>query len=204
LIVDGGAEYASLPALLPRIDTHHTLIQRVLRAHVHPLAPVGNQVRAVLPRVREHVMLHDARKVIVLLDREGEAKCPGTLGDTLKAALEARCAQEGLGVAVDVCIKDRMFENWLVSDLKAFRTLPKRFHISKSFESQVAPDRADRADAVRLLKTAAIGKPYHKVDDAKRILKAAEPLRIGANSRSFRRFLRVSGSRTYAHQSRVP
>jgi hypothetical protein len=86
----------------------------------------------------------------------------------------------------------------------AFRTLPRRFRISKSFESQVAPDRADRADAVRLLKTAAIGKPYHKVEDAKRILKAAEPLRIGANSRSFRRFLRLSGSRTYASQSRIP
>jgi hypothetical protein len=57
---------------------------------------------------------------------------------------------------------------------------------------------------VALLKRAAQGDAYEKVQDAKRILERADVLRLATNSRSFRRFLRVIEHPTYREQSAAP
>jgi len=203
-VVEGDAEYAAFPLLLPKIQTRHTLLKRALKAQVDPVAGLGKLVRGLMPSVRTLVLQRKANLVVVVLDREQQTGCPGNLGAKLRTALVAECGRENLTVKIEVVLKDRMFENWLVADVDALRSMPQRFSVPQTFANQVAPDRADRADATRLLKDAVKKGSYDKVEDAKRVIGAAEPLRIAANSRSFRRFLRVAGSPSYAGQSRVP
>lgn len=203
-IVDGDAEFAALPRLLPKIETMDELLGRVVKASVHPLGGMGKLVRGLMHSVRILVLQRGVGLVVVLLDREQRERCCGELAEELRSALKAECASEGLKVRIEVVLKDRMFENWLVADLEALRSSPKRFRLSSAMVKQVEPDRADAADGLKLLKGATQKVGYDKVDDAKLILAAADPLRMGANSRSFRRLLRVVGSPKYFQQSRRP
>jgi len=103
-----------------------------------------------------------------------------------------------------VVMKNRMFENWLVSDLVAFSNQGARFRVTGGMRSAVEPNRADGADALAWLKRACIGASYAKVEDAKRILGRADPVRMAQNSRSFRRLMRVVRHPVYLTQSRRP
>ena len=203
-IVDGDAEFGSLPRLLSKVDTREELLGRVVKASVHPLGGIGKLVRGLMHSVRVLVLQRKVDLAVVLLDREQRPDCCGALATELKDALVAECAREGLAVQIEVVFKDRMFENWLIADLDALRSCPKRFRVAPSTVKAVEPNRADTANALQILKTATQQGGYDKVGDAKLILSAAEPLRIAANSRSFRRLLRVVGSPRYAKQSRRP
>lgn len=194
-VVDGEAEFASLKLVLPQIQaaTGHTLLSPLL-AKMPPLAPVGTIARTCAPRLRV-LEGKGVNRTVVLMDRETRRECPGTLASLLAQQLSRF-------TSVDTCvvIKDAMFENWLVADHTALGRQSGRFRIGNPFRRAVEPDRADRADALALMKEAVRGD-YDKVADARRILNEADVLRIGRNSRSFRRLLRVLEHPVYAEQS---
>ena len=107
-------------------------------------------------------------------------------------------------------LKDRMFENWLVAATSALRSQPKRFRLSGTAASSIAPNNADQTDALGLLHTATRAarkgkkQTYSKIADSKRILARVDINEMAANSRSFRRFLRCLGHPAYHDQSRRP
>lgn len=204
LIVDGDAEFASLPHVLPRIDSKHEVLPRVLKAAVHPLGGPGKVARAVMPAIRIFVANRGVRQVVILLDREQQTECCGAIAGEIAQAVSRLCENEGLRVEVSVVLKDRTYENWLLSDPDALRASTGRFRVSAAFAKKVQPNKADTIDAGKLIKTAVVKGSYDKVEDGVRIMRAADPSRMGANSRSFRRLLRVVGDRAYSNQSKLP
>ena len=79
-----------------------------------------------------------------------------------------------------------------------------RFTVTKAFRQSVSSNKAHVRDAEALLKQSAKSRAYHKRQDAVAIAREIEPLRAAANSRSFRRFLRVTGHPQYEKQSKRP
>jgi hypothetical protein len=175
--------------------TGHEFLSPVI-AQVPATAPLGILATAC---ARQVIQLHGRRAqlVVVILDRENRDDCCGELA----AALETRIAREA-EAAPAVVIKNRMYENWLVADVEALKQMRRRFSLSRTSERAIVPDKADNVDALRLLKQSAIGSEYSKVLDSQRILERADVMRMGANSRSFRRFMRVTRHPSYTAQSR--
>jgi hypothetical protein len=204
LIVDGDAEFASLPHVLPRIDSKHEVLPRVLKAALHPLGGPGKVARAVMPAVRIFVANKGVRQVVIILDREQQTECCGAIAGDITRAVSRLCENEGLRVEVSVVLKDRTNENRLLSDPEALRASAGRFRVTAALTTKVQPNKADTAEAGKLIKTIVAKGSYDKVEDGVRIMKAADPARMGANSRSFRRLLRVVGDRTHSKQSKLP
>ena len=142
-------------------------------------------------------------RVVVLLDREDRADCPGDLATALIQALQPMCARQGVR-EVRVVIKDRMLENWLIADTGCIRQMKNRFRFSEGVLRKIEKDGADNQAAFDLLKRFAHKQPYSKVPDSMRIMERAQPLAIAGNSRSFRRLLRVLNHGTYSKQSKRP
>lgn len=196
-LVDGEAEFRSLSLLYPRVRTSAVLLAPLVSG-LQPLAPVGQLVGSInrrIPILRQR----NVDVGIVLLDRETRPECAGCFAQHL----EARFA-DLVNPRIKVVIKDRCFENWLISDMLAITELPRRFAVESGQRQVVEPDRADRVDALAWLKRAARNKSYSKTEDAVRILRKADPGRMAMNSRSFRRLLRVMGDTRYRTQSRQP
>ncbi|MFL6215464.1 MAG: DUF4276 family protein [Blastocatellia bacterium] len=200
-IVDGQAELYSLPKLLPRIATPHTILQP-LYADIQPTAPIPQIIRAVKSRLNIHVARR-ADIALILIDLEDLGTCAGAWAQELEHGLREGCSGYGIN-DFKVVIKHRMFENWLISDITAIRSLRRRFVLTEADVRQIEPNKADRVNAIRILKSAAQRTSYDKVADATRILTQADPMRMGANSRSFRRLLRVVENPKYARQSKKP
>jgi len=203
-IVDGEAEYRSLPALLQQIqrESPHDLLKQPLLAKIQPLARVPRIVGAVEREIK--ILLgRKAEKIIVLIDRENREVCPGSWAVEITQALTAKHGRSGSS-SFGVVIKDSCYENWLVADTNVFTKLPKRFALSDTSMRKIQPNKADRIDAQKLIKDAARGDAYHKVADARQIMALANISGIAANSRSFRRFLRMLDHPRYKEQSRNP
>jgi hypothetical protein len=201
VLVDGQAEFYSFPRIIPRLPTQ-AIILSPLYLDLQPWAPPAQVMRVVSTRLAQ-LRRRNVDRVVVLLDHEQRTDCPGQRANAIKISLD----QHLLGspqLEFAVVVKNRMFENWLIADPDAFLQIPARFQLSANDIALVRPDRADRADAARILGRAALGKSYSKVQDAGRILEHADPRRMGTNSRSFRRFLRLVGDARYANQSARP
>lgn len=196
LIVEGRSEYAALPKLRESLSTEAgvTMVGPLLAAVSPTSAP------AVIAReVRKHLVVLEqkgAERVVILLDKEDHALCCGERADEIAHAVRPYSR-----LPIFVVLKDVMFENWLIADVAALRMMPARFSITPAAVRAVAPDKADAANGYDWLQKATKGR-YEKVADAQRILAFALPRQIGANSRSFRRFLRVIGHPDYASQSK--
>jgi hypothetical protein len=201
LIVDGDAEFRSLPHLIPKISTPHVIFHNPLRVPVHGAMPPGQIAAQVVSRVKIF-SARGANKVIIALDREDSETCPGVLAQTIAAACARACSRPG--IVVEVLIKDRMFENWLIADVTALEKFPRRFGITEKFRRAVVPNKADAVPALRMLEGVSKGDSFHKVDDAIKICRAARPENIAKESRSFRRFLRIVEHPDYQAQSRQP
>lgn len=198
-LVDGQAEFRSLPRVFSRITTPHTLLAP-LYADIQPFAPAGQVIGAV----RSKIPLLLSRRVdraVVLIDRETRADCPSDLARLIEQGLAPLCARNGMGVVV--VVKDTAFENWLISDPNAINQLAARFALTAAQREHIET-RCDRIDASAILKRAAQGDSYDKVPDAVRLMARADPQRMAENSRSFRRLLRVIGDPQYVDQSRRP
>lgn len=198
ILVDGEAEYRSLPVLLPRIETPYTLVG-VFKADIQPKASSGQIAYAVNKR-RSVLSLRGADGFLILIDREDRTECAGEwagaiLTDVNAGSIGPPCA--------GVVVKDRTFENWLLADAAALQSMPKRFRLPQNVINQVNAGLADSLDAQRRIKEAALKHAYDKVSDAVRILSAADPTEIAQGSRSFRKLLREVGNPEYKAQSKI-
>lgn len=139
-------------------------------------------------------------RLVVLMDREDNTDCPSKISTNVAAAFTKLGFTE-----VYVVIKDKKFENWLIADPLALKQYPRRFNVNKSFERKVSRNKADNVpDAEALSNTACKGGAFHKRKDASEIARAQSVTNVAANSRSFRRFLRVLTYPNYATQSKNP
>ena len=174
-MVDGASEYASLPLLFPALrQTHSRAIELMqpVKADLQPLAPVPRLARECEKSVHQ-LKLRGAHRVIVLLDREVRATCPGGFASAIESEVRARVD----GVAVDVVVKQKSFENWLLAHLAALAAHPRRFTVSRGTRRLVEPNKADNVEGLALLRRCVRGD-YNKVADAKRILSSADPMRM--------------------------
>jgi hypothetical protein len=201
LIVDGEAEFRSLPRILSRISTTNTLINP-LYADIQPYASVP-QIVGVIKKKLNILSAKRVELALILVDLENKPDCPGDWAGQIEQACIKDCAHSGIS-RFAVVIKKTCYENWLIADTTAFDKSPKRFKFTDALRRSIEPDRADNVDAQKVMQSIVQGRAYDKVADAMRIMEKAEPLRIGENSRSFRRFLRVLETSEYKTQSKKP
>lgn len=199
IVVDGDAEALALRRLVGKLQIPSCCLENPLYADLQPKATPHQIARSAADKV-ELLIGRGVDRVVLLLDREDQETCPGD------RAVELESAFRDLGYEqVQVAIKDRCYENWLIADLSALRALPARFRVSRGFEGRVSPDKADHvADPASLLTSVSQRHGYHKRRDAVQIATKQDPLLIARNSRSFRRFLRLLTHPAYRTQSRFP
>jgi len=198
IVVDGQSEYEALPMLYRQLhEASGVTILKPAMAKIQPYAPPAAIARVCLPATRV-LLAKGVDDVVVLLDRENRDECCGAFASAIANSLIA-----ATGADVSVVLKNRMFENWLLSDTSAVKAVSGRFAVSRTTERSVSPDKADHVDATALLKRCAV-KNYEKVSDACAILANADLASMAQNSRSFRRFLRCAGHPGYSVQSRLP
>lgn len=203
ILTEGDSEYKALPLLADQVRSACDLDAfKVLKVPVTPDAPAGVVGRQCADRAKV-AMFDGADAVIVVLDREAQDGCCGTIAATITEAMLRHC-QHLSQVTLSVVLKDRKFENWLIADLEALKSQPARYKVPASLTRLVVPDKADKLDAERLLKQAVIGGQYEKKKDAERICKRVDIERLAAHSRSFRHFLHALGHRQYKDQCKAP
>jgi hypothetical protein len=200
LLVDGMAEYHSLALLTPRVSTEHT-IRRPLRADIQPLAPTGQIARTILKSM-PLLVAKGVQRVVVLIDMEDRDECPGVFASDIENQVRALNKHE---CQVYVVVKARCYENWLICAISALKRQRSRFPHVGRITKHVLSDKGDSADAIELMRQCTDSNAaYEKVNDAKRIMTAADPHEIARNSRSFRRLLRILDDPKYKDQSRLP
>lgn len=199
LVVDGESEFRSIGFVTEKLrEQCGQTFLRPVKAVVDPMSPAPAIARMLKDRVLD-MEARGADVIVVLLDREIRDECPGDLAQSIREEVERYATRR-----VCVVLKNRKYENWLVADIGSLARQRARFNITTGRRAQVEPNRADSIDAYELLSTAARKAAYDKVPDSIRIMRLAEPSRIAANSRSFRRFLRCVGHPEYQEQSRRP
>ena len=199
IVVDGDAESQALRLLAERIDIEDAQLLTPAYANMQPKSAPGQIAQSAKSRV-DILLNRNADKIVVLIDREDRDECPPKFAKLIEQVFRKLGYDE-----VTVVVKNRTFENWLIADIKALKSLRGRFRVTKSFEKKVSPNKADNVrDGEALLKAIAIDRKYHKRRDAKAITTIQEALEIARNSRSFRRFLRVIGHPQYLSQSKKP
>ena len=201
IIVDGDAESQALVNLVAQCSGAKTQIIKPVYADIQPKASYKQIAAKAVDRI-DFLRSKNASKIVLLIDREDWDKCAVEIKKGLEDALKELGHDN-----VAVVVKERKFENWLIADLTALRSMPGRFVLTKAFENQVRLDRADGVvDAEKLLNSVVASRTpeYHKRRDAQAITSKQDLLRLACNSRSFRRFLRLLGHSVYAKQSKIP
>lgn len=199
IIVDGDAESQALKLLTQRINIPNVQILDPLYADIQPKSAPGQIAKSVKPKL-DILIARRVNQVVVLIDREDQPKCPSELAKEIEDAFRK------LGhLNVSIAIKNRCFENWLISDTQVFKKLSARYRLTDAFTKTVTPNKADLIEnAADLLNKICIGAEYHKRRDAAQITKLQDIYEVGKHSRSFRRFLRLVGHRNYKEQSKKP
>jgi hypothetical protein len=200
IVVDGSAESQALRLCFDRNRLPGITLLAPLYAEMQPRSTPQQMARAASQRLRQ-LEARDVDRIVVLVDREVSCTCPVTFSADLEDAFSAFGHQ-----GVKVVIKDYMYENWLISDVAALRSLNGVFDVTKGFVRRVSPNKADHVQAPigelnRIIKG---NSQYHKNNTAKKIAEKQTFSGIAANSRSFRRFLRVVSHPSFADQSKSP
>jgi hypothetical protein len=197
VICEGTQEKMDVEYFLKRQKWFKGSAPLVLFAPMQPKAAAGQIARSALDRVRI-AKSEGCDPIIVIIDREELLDCPPILKRNIEVAFQK------FEYSVNVVIKNRKFENWLIADIHAISAC-KEFSVSKSFRRKVEPDKADHVDnASDWLKMANCLRQYEKNKHPRAILEKADCKRIAGNSRSFRRFLRLLEHPDYLDQSRRP
>jgi hypothetical protein len=154
-------------------------------------------LRKIEPRVRL-AFAREANRVVVLLDREKQARPAGCLAEQLEMAL-----QKSISSSIQVVIKDRCFENWLIACPGSYTRQKARFPNHEIVGRSIPDGAADRHDRPSSVINSACGRKsaYDKMVDSTRILRHADVDDIARHSRSFRRFLAVLGDPLYKDSS---
>lgn len=201
IITEGVSEYSSLPLIRDQLRSRTgSVISTPLKVNVAPDAPPIVVARECKSRVLIARASQRANLILVLLDREQQEQSCGAIATSIREALGRTC---GGASDIAVVVKDRLFENWLIADLDALRSQPRRFSVTPAMQRAVEPNRADRAPAMALMKRAVNGD-YDKVKDSARILERMNVGSAAQHSRSFRHFLHVLGDSQYSTQCREP
>lgn len=201
VLTEGESEYGALPALFEQLAASTgNEFGLILRLPVQPDGPADKIARAC-KSLFAVLSAKGAESVIIVLDREARSQAPGRIAEQVYEAVARHC---DFGFDVDVVIKDRSFENWVIADVDALKAQRARFNVTTRLTNAVVPDRADSANALELLKQATIGSSYDKRVDSARTLRKVRIERLAANSRSFRHFLHVAGHSSYKQQCRRP
>jgi hypothetical protein len=200
LIVDGQGEVGALPNILDRVETDNEVLRRPLKADMQPLSPPA-QIALRAATACEILAAKGVKLAVVLLDLETRDECPGEFAQLLKRLIDKKV--DGIGICVEVVIKAKALENWLVADLPCLSNSPALFPDRDRVANTVPAGNADGVNALEILERASGSRRrYDKVSGAVAICKSLHPGRAAVNSRSFRRFLRVLGDRRYVDQSR--
>lgn len=195
VICDGDAEVEVLRVLLGKLVINGVQLIGAAYADMQPSAPIAQVVAAARSRI-EIWRARNASRIIVVIDREQSVICPGERAEALRNAFHGAGYQE-----VEVVVKDRKLENWLIADAEAVSTL-NNFSLPDNIVRRVETAGADSVqDAQRELERAG-RNGYSKRRDAIRIATISAIEVIEQRSRSFRRFLRHAGHPAYALQSR--
>lgn len=194
IIVEGQEEQQSLRYIVEKIRIEGKQILAPIFAPIEPKATPQQIIKAMESRLK---LLSKADKIIVLIDIENLDVCPGDRASSLERVFIDRGYEN-----IEVVIKKRQFENWLIADPDAISQL-RNFDMSEGFRRSVNNNADNVDDPVRLLSNIKNDRRYfHKTKDGSAIAKQVDYLRIASNSRSFRRFLRVLGYPLYLHQSK--
>ncbi len=204
LLVDGRAEYYGFPHVLPRLGSPHQVLAPLV-CDIQPFATPGQMALAASKKF-PILLAKGVESIVVLIDKETRPDCTVELVQAVEREARTRLATLTSTVNLQIVFKVAMFENWLVADPQALRSLPGLFVKVERIEKQVSKGRADTADALGLLKACSVQRGYDKVAGAVAICKQLEPVRAAENSRSFRKFLKTLGcsgeARTPAKASR--
>lgn len=188
VLVEGDAEFHALPNLWPRLGSPHQILGP-LKCGIQPMAPLA-QIALVASKKFPILLSKGVDWIVILIDKETRQDCTGELVQAVERQCRERLAALSKTVSLSVVFKVSKFENWTASDPEALRALPGMFENVERIEKQVAPNRADAVDALGLLKSCA-RKGYDKVRGGVAICKQLDPVRAAANSRSFRKLLKV-------------
>ena|SRR4030043_1203080 len=143
---------------------------------------------------------HKPDSVVIIIDLENRECCPPQFAMELEQEIHGQLVCEVL--KINVIIKVRKFENWLIADLNGVGSL-NQFNVSKSIKRSIEPNKADHVDAVKIFQQMSNGY-FDKIGDGKRISNKVTPQNIARHSRSFRRCLRVIGVQHFQKQSKNP
>lgn len=198
LVVDGQAESQALKLLIRRIVIPNNQLLGPFFANMQPKSTAAQIARSAATRL-DFLQTRGVDLTVVLIDREDREECPGDWAQQITTAFN----NSGFENVVTV-VKNRAFENWLVSDVDTLAGLAN-FQVSNTVRRMIEPNKADnRADAAALLSRMKLNGSYQKGSDPHIITRRQDVLRIASNSRSFRRFLHVIGHENYQDQSRFP
>lgn len=198
-IVDGKTEYHCLFKLLENSGTPHKLIFPPFYCDMQPYSSIKQIAYRVVKKI-EMVRPKNPELVVILIDLEERDICPPDFSLELQKEIEKRLPK--IGFQTSVIIKVRKFENWLIADLDAVRSL-NQFNITQKIRNLIEPNKADNVDAINLLKRMGDGS-YDKTEDGRKISQKITPQIIAKHSRSFRRCLRVIGVLQFNKQSKKP
>jgi len=201
ILVDGRSEFFGLPHLVPRLRTRAAVLNP-LYCDMQPLAPIPQIANAAAKRI-PILLTRGITHILLLIDLEQRAECAPEIASRLKSEVIKRIPSKP-ALGVDVVVKVRTFENWLIADPECLKSSPAMFHDTHRISTSVANDRADQVDAQALLKDCTTKRHFNKVAIAQAICARQDPDRAALTSRSYRRFLRVIRASPYLHQSRSP
>lgn len=197
IIVDGDAESQALKKIAPKLVGAKPIIGPYF-ANMQPYSPPLAIARAAV-KTMQMAETRGATEFVILIDREDNQVCPTDIARGLIQAFKK------LGYPVQVVVKNKTFENWLIADPNALASQRKRFKVSQTVRNRITPNKADNIDnAETILDQCAVKTPYHKRRDAIRICDNLDLTAAASNSRSLRRFLRLLNDQRYRNQSKLP
>jgi len=199
VISDGQAESLALGEIIKKISSRYSIMGRVLYSNIQPKSTPDQIAKSASSNI-DILSSKGVDKVVVILDHEDRNDCPIDFANRIKKSLSQTASVE-----IDVVIKIRTFENWLISDPDGISQMKSRFGNERQLRKKVEPNKADSiTKAEEELNSIIKKKNYHKRQDSKQILKSCDPYRMAKNSRSFRKFLRSLGDPAYSTQSKAP
>lgn len=201
IATEGMGEFSAFKSLFASLPTATgTLSPRIVHLTCQPDGPIKGIAKACGPLLRQ-ANARNADLFVLVIDREQQVRTPRELA----LALQDELVRTSPGsFRIEVVYKDRTFENWLIADLSALRKQRARYQVSDALVRQVEPDKADTARALDLLKRAAKGKEYDKIDDGQKIADRLDLMEAARNSRSFRHLLHILGHAEYRDQCKRP
>jgi len=199
ILVDGDAESQAIKLLVRKIPLpKKSTIGMILYADMQPKSTPSQIARKAYSKLS--VFPPDHERIIVLIDLENRKECPSNFAELITNAFKKITS-----TSINTVIKNKKFENWLISDPECFACFKSRYSITDKFRSMIANNKADMIpDAAELINSICIKNSYHKRSDPQKLIDKINIETMALNSRSFRRFLRVIGYTRYKLQSKLP